>query len=237
MSIVFYQGRPLFRNGMIAMNANCCCAGCVFDFDCMGNCWFPVTQPERLLIGDPLLSVTEQTGGATQIQNLYYEVTEEVYSTGAYFKVTQNATSQHGITGRRCITDRNDPNSFGDEVILRSRYFWRVFCDIENGDDSGGYPNISTTEMLVLFDENGWTFSLFGLGPPPGFGPMGVGQCSGTLDFTWTSAGGNRFFSIDVVGGLQLPSGFTCTDGFIHKNGSRFYGTKSDFPSNYFPTS
>jgi hypothetical protein len=187
-----------------------------------------------LRIGDPLVELDVQEGGATQITNLYYEATD--VPTDSYQTITQLGVSRHGITARRCITDPNDPFSFGDEVVFRSRYFWNVFCEIENGNLSGGYPNINTVDVLILFDHTGWSFVFFG-GTPLGWTPIGQDQCSGIISNEWTVGTVELSFTMEVVGGLQLPSGFTCTDGFIHKNGRRFYGTKSSFPSNYFPTS
>jgi hypothetical protein len=235
MSIVFYQGRPLFRNGKIAMNANCCCDPCVFDFPCVGNCWFPVTQPKVLTLADweANYDTDLQVGGATQIKNFYYEIRNTGLGTLAQYW-SQSAISTHGVNGRKCITDRNDPFSFGTEVIVQSRNFWLVPCDLVAGGNESG--EASADLVRVSFDQ-GWSGAVFNGTATITDDIFGVNQCSGLIEYSWQNGQLDLYVSMEVVTGLPLPSDFTCTDGFLHKNGRKFFGTKASFPSNYFPTS
>lgn len=238
MSIVFYQGRPLFRNGQIAMDRACCCASCLFNFSCTGQCWFPVSQPRLLTVAEYESNpVNFQTGGATQIQNFYYEISTDAFGIAQIF--SQNGTSVHGIKAERCITDINDKFSLGNEVILMSRYFWFVPCEIINGGDP--YADPGQTDILVGYSqEYGWGFAVFGLGQFETPVVISINKCSGKIEYSWTLGSLKLYFSMDVVGGLPLPAGFNCVtetggERRLYKNGRLFFGSKSSFPSGYFP--
>jgi hypothetical protein len=235
---IYYNGKILFRNGKPATSKDCCC-GCLFDFDCIGNCWFPVAQPQLLTLAEYESQTLElqqfQVGGPTQIKNFYYEISTEQFGIAQYW--TQVGTSTHAITARKCITDLNDPFSFGSEVVLRSRYFWFVPCEIVNGADE--YQR-SPDRVTVSYEPTvGWGFSVFN-GTSGVFEtrePIGVDECAGLIQFNWRIGELDLYFEFEVDTGLSLPAGFSCTDGIIFKNGRKFFGTKSSFPANYFPTS
>jgi len=222
MSIVFYQGKPLFRNGKIAMDPRCCC-GCSWSIPCSGNCFFPITQSAVIpnfdlpYLGDFGIAVDNEA----TIEN-FESTTDYVACLGLTYRwtFTQNGPASTFVNKIYCTTPDNTRTGAGYWFITPSvRWFVPVELNI-TGDITSG-PEQATME--VRFDNNfGWIVIAPNQLIFVGTTYEAPGQCSGFIEHQGElqpdgSCFGTTHYEWDAVGGVSLPSGMSCVNGILYK--------------------
>jgi hypothetical protein len=231
---VFYQGKPLFKNGRPAMSARCCC-GPQCAVPCCGPCYFPADQvgncEETLWI----------SGGLSQIISFYQKMEYDLFGNHFIFEWFQTGPSSHATSGFYCDWQTNGPRGSQEPCYRWSACLWSVPLILfvyTNGELNYNSPEIDF--RFVSYSGGGgnagWTTNNpDGSGNPFG----GVDKCSGFFSYDFQYAddffGQNRTLHVEfeAIGGKPWPSGFSCaTPGGALRYRNRV-ATVADFPPGF----